>query len=108
MLRETTFDAHGEVRFGLTPNQGAKATLAPSGGTRSVRGPSRCSEEHVRAVAARRPQSLTTATLENGVHNRSLALRAGCRDHRLLEELERRYLGWITSCSRGSSARRAT
>src|SRR5260370_15838519 len=31
----------------------------------------RYSEEHVRAVAARQPQSPTTASLENGVRNRS-------------------------------------
>ena len=31
----------------------------------------RYSEEHVRAVAARQPQSPTAATLENGVRNRS-------------------------------------
>ena len=39
----------------------------------------RYSEEHVKAVAARQAQSPTMATLENGVRQSQLALRAARR-----------------------------
>jgi alkanesulfonate monooxygenase SsuD/methylene tetrahydromethanopterin reductase-like flavin-dependent oxidoreductase (luciferase family) len=51
----------------------------------------RYSEEHVRAVAARQPQSPTTATLENGVANRSWLCGPPRDVVAYLKEVERRY-----------------
>ena len=45
----------------------------------------RYSEEHVKAVAARKAQSPTGATLENGVSQPQLALRALPRHRRVPE-----------------------
>lgn len=53
----------------------------------------RYSEEHVRAVAARQPQSPTTASLENGVRNRSWLCGPPGEIVAYLKELERRYPG---------------
>ena len=53
----------------------------------------RYSEEHVRAVAARRPQSPTSATLENGVGNRSWLCGPSADIVAYLKEIERRYPG---------------
>jgi hypothetical protein len=53
----------------------------------------RYSEEHARAVAARQPQSPTSATLENGVRNRSWLCGPSTDIVAYLKELERRYPG---------------
>jgi alkanesulfonate monooxygenase SsuD/methylene tetrahydromethanopterin reductase-like flavin-dependent oxidoreductase (luciferase family) len=53
----------------------------------------RYSEEHVKAVAARQPQSPTTASLENGVRNRSWLCGPPDDIVAYLKELERRYPG---------------
>ena len=53
----------------------------------------RYSEEHVRAVAARQPQSPTAATLENGVRNRSWLCGPPGDIVAYLKEVERRYPG---------------
>ena len=53
----------------------------------------RYSEEHARAVAARQPQSPTSATLENGVRNRSWLCGPPADIVAYLKELERRYPG---------------
>ena len=53
----------------------------------------RYSEEHVKAVAARQPQSPTTASLENGVRNRSWLCGPPRDIVAYLKELERRYPG---------------
>jgi alkanesulfonate monooxygenase SsuD/methylene tetrahydromethanopterin reductase-like flavin-dependent oxidoreductase (luciferase family) len=53
----------------------------------------RYSEEHVKAVAARQPQSPTTASLENGVGNRSWLCGPPGDIVAYLKELERRYPG---------------
>ena len=53
----------------------------------------RYSEEHVRAVAARQPQSPTTASLENGVRNRSWLCGPAADIVAYLKEVERRYPG---------------
>ena len=53
----------------------------------------RYSEEHVRAVAARQPQSPTTASLENGVRNRSWLCGPSADIVAYLKEVERRYPG---------------
>ncbi len=53
----------------------------------------RYSEEHVRAVAARQPQSPTTASLENGVGNRSWLCGPPADIVAYLKEVERRYPG---------------
>jgi alkanesulfonate monooxygenase SsuD/methylene tetrahydromethanopterin reductase-like flavin-dependent oxidoreductase (luciferase family) len=53
----------------------------------------RYSEEHARAVAARRPQSPTSATLENGVANRSWLCGPSADIVAYLKEIERRYPG---------------
>jgi alkanesulfonate monooxygenase SsuD/methylene tetrahydromethanopterin reductase-like flavin-dependent oxidoreductase (luciferase family) len=53
----------------------------------------RYSEEHVRAVAARQPQSPTTASLENGVRNRSWLCGPAADIVAYLKDVERRYPG---------------
>ena len=53
----------------------------------------RYSEEHVRAVAARRAQSPTTASLENGVRNRAWLCGPPADIVAYLRELEQRYPG---------------
>jgi len=53
----------------------------------------RYSEEHVKAVAARQPQSPTSATLENGVRNRSWLCGPSGDIVSYLKEVERRYPG---------------
>ena len=53
----------------------------------------RYSEEHARAVAARRAQSPTSATLENGVSNRSWLCGPSGDIVAYLKEIERRYPG---------------
>jgi alkanesulfonate monooxygenase SsuD/methylene tetrahydromethanopterin reductase-like flavin-dependent oxidoreductase (luciferase family) len=53
----------------------------------------RYSEEHVKAVAARQPQSPTTASLENGVSNRSWLCGPARDIVTYLKEVERRYPG---------------
>jgi alkanesulfonate monooxygenase SsuD/methylene tetrahydromethanopterin reductase-like flavin-dependent oxidoreductase (luciferase family) len=53
----------------------------------------RYSEEHARAVAARQPQSPTSATLENGVRNRSWLCGPSGEIVAYLKEVERRYPG---------------
>ncbi len=53
----------------------------------------RYSEEHARAVAARQPQSPTSATLENGVRNRSWLCGPSTDIVGYLKEVERRYPG---------------
>jgi alkanesulfonate monooxygenase SsuD/methylene tetrahydromethanopterin reductase-like flavin-dependent oxidoreductase (luciferase family) len=53
----------------------------------------RYSEEHVKAVAARRAQSPTSATLENGVRNRSWLCGPSGDIVAYLKEIERRYPG---------------
>jgi alkanesulfonate monooxygenase SsuD/methylene tetrahydromethanopterin reductase-like flavin-dependent oxidoreductase (luciferase family) len=53
----------------------------------------RYSEEHAKAVAARQPQSPTTATLENGVGNRSWLCGQTGDIVAYLKEVERRYPG---------------
>lgn len=53
----------------------------------------RYSEEHARAVAARQPQSPTSATLENGVRNRSWLCGPAADIVAYLKEVERRYPG---------------
>jgi alkanesulfonate monooxygenase SsuD/methylene tetrahydromethanopterin reductase-like flavin-dependent oxidoreductase (luciferase family) len=53
----------------------------------------RYGEEHVRAVAERRAQSPTTATLENGVRNRAWLCGPPSDIIAYLRELERRYPG---------------
>ena len=53
----------------------------------------RYSEEHARAVAARQPQSPTSATLENGVRNRSWLCGPSTDIVAYLKEVERRYPG---------------
>ena len=53
----------------------------------------RYSEEHARAVAARQPQSPTSATLENGVRNRSWLCGPSGDIVAYLKGLERRYPG---------------
>jgi len=53
----------------------------------------RYSEEHARAVAARQPQSPTSATLENGVRNRSWLCGPPGDIVAYLKEVERRYPG---------------
>jgi alkanesulfonate monooxygenase SsuD/methylene tetrahydromethanopterin reductase-like flavin-dependent oxidoreductase (luciferase family) len=53
----------------------------------------RYSEEHARAVAARQPQSPTSATLENGVRNRSWLCGPSDDIVAYLKEVERRYPG---------------
>jgi alkanesulfonate monooxygenase SsuD/methylene tetrahydromethanopterin reductase-like flavin-dependent oxidoreductase (luciferase family) len=53
----------------------------------------RYSEEHARAVAARQPQSPTSATLEDGVRNRSWLCGPPADIVAYLKEVERRYPG---------------
>jgi alkanesulfonate monooxygenase SsuD/methylene tetrahydromethanopterin reductase-like flavin-dependent oxidoreductase (luciferase family) len=53
----------------------------------------RYSEEHARAVAARQPQSPTSASLENGVRNRSWLCGPSTDIVAYLKEVERRYPG---------------
>jgi alkanesulfonate monooxygenase SsuD/methylene tetrahydromethanopterin reductase-like flavin-dependent oxidoreductase (luciferase family) len=53
----------------------------------------RYSEEHVKAVAARQAQSPTSATLENGVRNRSWLCGPARDIVAYLKEVERRYPG---------------
>jgi alkanesulfonate monooxygenase SsuD/methylene tetrahydromethanopterin reductase-like flavin-dependent oxidoreductase (luciferase family) len=53
----------------------------------------RYSEEHARAVAARQPQSPTSATLENGVRNRSWLCGPPGDIVAYLRDVERRYPG---------------
>jgi alkanesulfonate monooxygenase SsuD/methylene tetrahydromethanopterin reductase-like flavin-dependent oxidoreductase (luciferase family) len=53
----------------------------------------RYSEEHVKAVAARQAQSPTSATLENGVRNRSWLCGPSDDIVAYLKEVERRYPG---------------
>jgi alkanesulfonate monooxygenase SsuD/methylene tetrahydromethanopterin reductase-like flavin-dependent oxidoreductase (luciferase family) len=53
----------------------------------------RYSEEHARAVAARQPQSPTSATLENGVRNRSWLCGPPGDIVAYLKDVERRYPG---------------
>jgi alkanesulfonate monooxygenase SsuD/methylene tetrahydromethanopterin reductase-like flavin-dependent oxidoreductase (luciferase family) len=53
----------------------------------------RYSEEHARAVAARRPQSPTTASLEDGVRNRSWLCGPPAEIVAYLKNLERQYPG---------------
>jgi alkanesulfonate monooxygenase SsuD/methylene tetrahydromethanopterin reductase-like flavin-dependent oxidoreductase (luciferase family) len=53
----------------------------------------RYSEEHARAVVARRPQSPTTATLEDGVRNRSWLCGPPKDIVAYMKDLERRYPG---------------
>jgi alkanesulfonate monooxygenase SsuD/methylene tetrahydromethanopterin reductase-like flavin-dependent oxidoreductase (luciferase family) len=53
----------------------------------------RYSEEHARAVAARQPQSPTSATLENGVRNRSWLCGPSSDIVDYLKALEQRYPG---------------
>ena len=53
----------------------------------------RYSEEHARAVAARQPQSPMSATLENGVRNRSWLCGPSSDIVAYLKEVERRYPG---------------
>ena len=53
----------------------------------------RYSEEHARAVAARQPQSPTSATLENGVRNRSWLCGPSADIVDYLKDVERRYPG---------------
>ena len=53
----------------------------------------RYSEEHVRAVAARQAQSATTASLDNGVRNRSWLCGPPDDIVAYLSEIERRYPG---------------
>jgi alkanesulfonate monooxygenase SsuD/methylene tetrahydromethanopterin reductase-like flavin-dependent oxidoreductase (luciferase family) len=53
----------------------------------------RYSEEHARAVAARQPQSPTSATLENGVANRSWLCGPSPDIVAYLKDVERRYPG---------------
>jgi hypothetical protein len=53
----------------------------------------RYSEEHVKAVAERRPQSTTAASLENGVRNRSWLCGPSRNIVTYLKEVEQRYPG---------------
>jgi len=53
----------------------------------------RYSEEHARAVVSRRPLSPTTATLEDGVRNRSWLCGPGRDIVAYLKDVERRYPG---------------
>ena len=53
----------------------------------------RYSEEHARAVAARQPQSPTSATMENGVRNRSWLCGPPADIVVYLKDVERRYPG---------------
>jgi hypothetical protein len=53
----------------------------------------RYSEEHVKAVAARQPQSPTGATLENGMRNRSWLCGPPRDIIAYLKEVEARYPG---------------
>ena len=53
----------------------------------------RYSEEHAKAVAARRPQSPTTASLEDGVRNRSWLCGPARDVVGYLKELEAKYPG---------------
>ena len=53
----------------------------------------RYSEEHVKAVAARQPQSPTGATLDNGVRNRSWLCGSAADVVAYLKEVEARYPG---------------
>ena len=53
----------------------------------------RYSEEHARAVVARQPQSPTTATLEDGVRNRSWLCGPPADIVAYLKDVERRYPG---------------
>ena len=53
----------------------------------------RYSEEHVRAVAARQPQSTTAASLENGVRNRSWLCGPSRDIVAYLKDVEQRYPG---------------
>ncbi|MGH6690091.1 MAG: LLM class flavin-dependent oxidoreductase, partial [Gammaproteobacteria bacterium] len=53
----------------------------------------RYSEEHVRAVQARQPQSPTAASLENGVRNRSWLCGPGADIVAYLKDVEARYPG---------------
>jgi hypothetical protein len=68
----------------------------------------RYSEEHAKAVAARRPQSPTTASLEDGVRNRSWLCGPARDIVGDLKELEAKYpgldhvmLGWPIGVPRG-------
>ncbi len=65
----------------------------------------RYSEEHVQAVAARRPQSPTAATLENGIQNRSWLCGPAEVFITYLKEIERKYPGLehvMVSCPLGT------
>jgi hypothetical protein len=53
----------------------------------------RYSEEHVKAVAARQPQSTTAASLENGVRNRSWLCGPSPDIVAYLKDVEQRYPG---------------
>ncbi|PYM95023.1 MAG: hypothetical protein DME04_06060 [Candidatus Rokuibacteriota bacterium] len=65
----------------------------------------RYSEEHVKAVAARQPQSPTAATIENGVQNRTWLCGPAEEFITYLKEVERRYPGLehvMVSCPLGT------
>jgi alkanesulfonate monooxygenase SsuD/methylene tetrahydromethanopterin reductase-like flavin-dependent oxidoreductase (luciferase family) len=65
----------------------------------------RYSEEHVRAVAARQPQSPTTASLENGVRNRSWLCGPSADIVASHTQVERRYPGLdhvMIACANGT------
>ena len=65
----------------------------------------RYSEEHVKAVAARQPQSPTAATIENGVQNRTWLCGPAEEFIDYLKDVERRYPGLehvMVSCPLGT------
>src|SRR6266403_4764605 len=65
----------------------------------------RYSEEHVKAVAERKPQSPTAATIENGVQNRTWLCGPAEEFIGYLKEVERRYPGLehvMVSCPLGT------
>ncbi|PYN13102.1 MAG: hypothetical protein DME05_19735, partial [Candidatus Rokuibacteriota bacterium] len=65
----------------------------------------RYSEEHVKAVAARQPQSPTAATIENGVQNRTWLCGPAEEFITYLKDVERRYPGLehvMVSCPLGT------
>ena len=65
----------------------------------------RYSEEHVKAVAERRPQSPTAATIENGVQNRTWLCGPAEEFIGYLKDVERRYPGLehvMVSCPLGT------
>jgi alkanesulfonate monooxygenase SsuD/methylene tetrahydromethanopterin reductase-like flavin-dependent oxidoreductase (luciferase family) len=69
----------------------------------------RYSEEHLKAVAARQPQSPTAATLENGVENRTWLCGPAEEFITYLKEVERKYPGCehvMVSCPLGTPRER--